>query len=100
MPYSMAGHEGHLNTGLPITPYAAPDLEQVRKEAYEDGYQRGLADAWEAARKIADIPYDEGEKIFGVTGWHIIEKRTASEVIEKLKAYEQEQEEFKFGDEL
>lgn len=58
-----------------LTPYTEPDMEQVRKEAYEDGYEngfvaghlkaeksgqsfyedgykRGLADAWEAARKI------------------------------------------------
>ena len=55
-----------------LTLYTEPDLEQVRKEAYDkcmdeaemlayklyspkiDGaYQRGLNDAWEAARKIA-----------------------------------------------
>ena len=97
-----------------LTPYTEPDLEQVRKEAYQKGYetgyedgynepgknqqeayQRGLADAWEAARKIADMPYDEGERIFGVTGWHIIEKRTADEVIEELKAREQVQKEEK-----
>lgn len=99
-----------------LTPYTEPNFERVRKEAYEKGfddgrskcssreycmnesYQQGLNDAWEAARKIANMAYDEGEKIFGVTGWHIIEKRTASEVIEKLKAYEQEQ--FHVGDEF
>ena len=110
-----------LSPEVDLTPYTEPDLEQVKKEAYEvgyengfvdghlkaeksgqkfyeDGYKRGLADAWEAARKIADMPYGDGEKIFGVSGWHIIEKRTADEVIEKLEAYEQKQ--FHIGDEV
>ena len=99
-----------------LTPYTEPALEQVRKEAYDKGfedgkelcplpevchnnaYQNGLSDAWEAARKIADMPYGDGEKIFSVGGWHIIEKCTADEVIEKLKTYEQE--EFHVGDEF
>ena len=100
-------------------PYTEPDLEQVREEAYQKGYetgyedgysepgknqqeayQRGLSDAWEAARKIADMPYGDGEKIFGVSGWHIIEKRTAAETIEKIRQYEQEQDaKIKVGDE-
>lgn len=61
-----------------LRPYTEPDLEQVRKEAYEkgyedgfvaghlkaeksgqsfyeDGYKRGLSDAWEACRiKVGD----------------------------------------------
>lgn len=61
-----------------LPPYTEPDLEQVRKEAYEkgyedgfvvghlkaeksgqsfyeDGYKRGLSDAWEACRiKVGD----------------------------------------------
>lgn len=101
-------------------PYTEPDLEQVRKEAYQKGYetgyedgynepgknqqetyQRGLADAWEAASEIAVIPYDEVEKIFGATGWHIFMKFTASEVIEKIKAWEEKkQNEIKVGDEV
>lgn len=171
MPYMMAGHIGHHDTGLPIVPYTEPDLKlikekahdngysegyqdgyskgmndylqnpevkeesdrayahgysdaeskfsEIRKEAYDKGfedgkelcplpkvchnnaYHQGLSDAWEAARKIADMPYDEGERIFGVTGWHIIEKCTADEVIEELKAREQERDaEIKIGDEV
>ena len=99
-----------------LTPYAEPDLEQVRKEEfengyengfvaghlkaeksgqsfYEDGYKRGLADAWEAARKIANMPYGEEEKVFGSGGWTFIEKHTAYESIEKIRQYEQEKEE-------
>ncbi len=91
------------------------DMEQVRKEAFEEGkkqakvqaeldvchdiekvakgnYKAGLSDAWEAARKIADMPYGDGEKIFGVSGWHIIEKCTADEVIAEIKALEESEE--------
>lgn len=98
-----------------LTPYTEPDLEQVRKEAYEDGYktakvqcniqaekdlrevgekhyQKGLSDAWECARKIGNMPYGEEEKVFGSGGWTFIEKHTASEAIEKIRQYEQEQE--------
>ena len=93
-------------------PYTEPDMEQVRKEAYDKGYddataeigsdeqaiaekayKKGLSDAWEAARKIANMPYDEEEKAFGSGGWAFIEKHTASEAIEKIRQYEQEKEE-------
>lgn len=96
-------------------PYTEPDLERVRVEAYEEGYktakiqcgiqaekdmrevgerhyQRGLSDAWKAVRKIADMPYGDGKKIFGVSGWHIIEKCTADEVIAEIKALEESEE--------
>ena len=94
-----------------LTPYTEPDLEQVRKEEYEKGfdagrtlntdkYEKGLNDAWECARKIANMPYDEEEKVFGSGGWKFIINHTASEAIEKIRAYEQEQEEIKVGDEV
>ena len=70
-----------------LTPYTEPDTEKVREEAYKRGredaidaisskeqsiadkaYQSGLSDAWEAARKIAIIPYAEEEKAFGSAG--------------------------------
>ena len=115
MPYMMAGHIGHHDTGLPIEPYTEPDLEQIRKEGYRQGYdtgygtkvnefyEQGLFDAWETARKIVTMPdrdfinsdildLDPGESIFT--------KYTATEAIEKLKAYEQEQEEINVGDEV
>ena len=41
MPYMMAGHIGHHDTGLLIEPYTEPDLEQVRKEAYAEGFKDG-----------------------------------------------------------
>ena len=59
-----------VKTDIELTPYTEPDLEQVRKEAYEkgwkeaedhyekgynDGYDAGLSDAWEAARKVTQV---------------------------------------------
>jgi hypothetical protein len=71
-------------------PYTEPDLEQVKKEAYDKGYddaaeeigsdeqaiadkayKNGLSDAWEAARKVAlsgekgGLPTSEYCEIFG-----------------------------------
>lgn len=95
-----------------LTPYTEPDLEQVRKEAYDDGYnagygrkidasyQEGLSDAWEAARKVVALSTVDRRKVFGSEYMYsILEKHTASEAIEKLKAYEQE-EQIQVGDEV
>ena len=118
MPYMMAGHIGHHDTGLPIEPYTEPDLDAICNEAYEKGvqdtkqhwvdaprtcayqlgYENGLNEAWDAARKVADMSYGDGEKIFGVSGWHIIEKRTASEVIAKIKEHDDGKHELHIGD--
>jgi len=123
MPYMMAGHMGSHDTGLPIEPYTEPDLEQVRKDAYDKGYhnghsvcfetakdimeekkneayQRGLADAWEAARKIAKLDTDEQERLFGCFGiYTVAHEFSAHEAIDKIRQYEQEQE-YRVGDEF
>lgn len=72
------------------------DMEQVRKEerdrGHDDGYQRGLADAWEVARKIQDTG--------GNLNWWI-HNTTGTEAIEKIRQYEQgKQETFLVGDEV
>lgn len=119
-----------LSPEFDLTPYIEPDLEQVRKEAYEEGkkqakvqaeldvchdiekvakgnYKAGLSDAWEAARKICGSVTDGGlnhstlNAIFGSRySMSIMHRFTASEAIERLKALEQEQEEIKVGDEV
>ena len=95
-----------------LTPYTEPDLDAIREEEYEKGvqdtkqhwvdaprscayklgYENGLNDAWEAARKIANIPYGEEEKVIGSDGWTFIINHTASEAIEKIRQYEQEED--------
>lgn len=109
-----------------LTPYTEPDLEQVRKEAYQKGYetgyedgynepgknqqeayQRGLADAWEAARKIVLstedgglFEYDTRKAVFGCGNYMALKKYSVSEAIEKIRQYEQKQEEIKVGNEV
>ena len=107
-----------------LTPYTEPDLEQVREEAYEDGYktakvqcniqaekdlrevgerhyQKGLSDAWEAARKVVALSTVDRREVFGSEYMYsILEKHTAAEAIEKIRQYEQKQEDFKVGDEV
>jgi len=101
-----------------------PDLDQVRKEVYDkcmdeaemtayklyspkidEAYQRGLADAWEAARKIYGsatkhgLPTEVITKIFRDDGkenfnyWDIVEDFSPAEAIEKIQQYEQAQKE-------
>ncbi len=115
-----------------LTPYTELDLEQVRKEAYqqgytdgckkheveihaiayakgiEDGYQKGLNDAWDTARKIllskkdgGLLEYDERKAVFGYGNYFLVLKKcSASEAIEKIRQYEQEQEKIKVGNEV
>ena len=102
-----------------LTPYTEPDLEQVRKEAYQKGYetgyedgynepgknqqeayQRGLNDARDAAMKIENLSEAEKFEAFGEYDmFHIMRRYTAAEAIEKLKSYEQEKH-FHVGDEF
>jgi len=103
-----------------LTPYTEPDLEQVRKEAYDKGYddataeigsdeqaiaekayQKGLSDAWECTRKIVGMHSEERRKIFGQNLLQIIFGFYSEyEAIEKIRQYEQEQEEIQVGDEV
>ena len=84
--------------------------DEVGKELASEIYQRGLNDAWEAARKIV-LNRDEGgtstldlSEIFDcVTIQQVFRRYTVSEVIAKLKDYEEKQEdsqEIKVGDEV
>lgn len=64
----------------------------------EGAYQRGLDDAWEAARRIV-VDTDHGglalgtlSGIFGTQSYsYIMRENTAQEAIDKIKAYEDEQ---------
>lgn len=101
-----------------LTPYTEPDLEQVRKEAYEkgqkdlrescvpqdeeaygfgyhEGFQQGLGLAWEAAKKIWEYDLTTLREIFGegIMRMDFFMRFTASEVIEEIRAYEQTQKE-------
>jgi len=78
---------------------AESKYREIRDELEKQAYQKGLKDAWEAARKINCLPSSGGienyvlGKIFGHTSNPIImEKFSASECIEKIRQYEQEKD--------
>jgi len=78
------------------------DVETRAEKAQEEAYQRGLSDAWEAAKKIAS---DNAGRNYSIFGQHftveILNTHSASECIEKIKQYEQRQEEqIQVGDEI
>lgn len=101
-----------------LTPYTEPDLEQVKKEAYEqgrkDGKIEGQAETWVCVKKIAFNPesvecvddlvrmgFDVGDG----NGWseaieELFEKYTATQAIEKIQQYEQEKENIQVGNEV
>ena len=105
-------------------PYTESDIEQVRKEAYKEGYthgahdakkvfedhaneayQKGLNDAWETARKIVCLISDGGftqdvlDSIFGSQSYQsIMAKYSASDAIEKISKYKPVQTQI--GDEV
>ena len=76
----------------------------------DEAYQKGLDDAWEVARKIVLSPDEGGTSlpdllaIFGNGSMQrVFRNYSASEAIEKLKAYEEKQkanDEIKVGDEV
>lgn len=90
------------------------DLQDTAyKRGLHDGYKDGVKDtqneAWEAARKIVRMPEGDLLDIFTecyssvCTALQVLLKYDASEVIEKLKAYEEKQkaaDEIKVGDEV
>ena len=112
-----------------LTPYTEPNLERVKKEAYDKGYhdgyfvgdeswkdivhekeeefyQKGLSDAWEAARKILFNPDDGGmsavdvNEVFGESSWTVMKDFSAAEVVAKIKEYEDSKQKIKVGDEV
>ena len=72
-----------------------------------DDYERGLNDAWDAAKKINLEVYDGGlsvsdlEKIFAIGGnCAVMRTFTAKEAIDRIKAHEAEKDEIRVGDEV
>lgn len=79
------------------TAYA--DAEGIYESGKRAMYQKGLKDAWEAARTLWNTP--NRKEIFGHTIFNtILTTLTAQETIEKIRQYEQEEEELKVGDEV
>ena len=93
------GYEGAYDT-------AYADAEEIYESGKRAMYQKGLKDAWEAARKICLEECDGGmqisviKDIFNVSYYRdALRDYSASECIEKIRAYEQEQQ-IQVGDEV
>lgn len=77
------------------------DVDYIAEEAYKDGVKDGRNEAWEAARKIVEMTDPPYWEVFDEYKNDLFGKITASEAIEKLKAYEEKQkadEDVKRGD--
>lgn len=94
-----------LDKLTPLDKALSSELGEAYQKGFEAGqheattleYQQGLADAWEAARKIDDMSGNERHVCFGIAGAAF--KFTASEAIAKLREYEQQKaDEIKVGD--
>jgi hypothetical protein len=69
-----------------------------KSEIYDEGYNKGLNDAWELLRKLSGLKSDEFLKIYDTCIlYEVIYKNTPQEALAKLKAYEEAQE-IKVGD--
>ena len=86
---------------------AKHECEDCSKQAYTDTlrmdvYQKGLSDAWEAAKKICDMKWKKRREVFGTDVYaDIIALLSASECIEKIRQYEQgEEEQIQVGNEI
>lgn len=113
-------HTVWIHTGIELTPYIEPDFDAIHKEAYEQGYnrgthdakkvfeghadeayQKGLDEAWNAARKLLLLEREGGLSTFG--GLHcreVVSQYSASTVINCIRKYEQEEEKLHVGDEV
>ena len=85
---------------------AESEYRDLLDKAKDEAYQRGLDDAWEAVRKILMLESDGGyswkemKSIFGTdSASEIYVHHTAAEAINKIKAYEEKQnDEIEVGD--
>lgn len=83
---------GLINECINDVRNALIDVSKVYKEeqkSIDEAYQRGLTDAWEAVRKIIGMDAGMQYAVFNTYfNKQVFENYSASEAIEKLKAYE------------
>ncbi len=64
-------------------------LETKKKE--EEGYNRGVNDLWESVCKFMDADIVSDKEIWGCTSWEKFAQLSPSEVIARLKEYDEKQ---------
>ncbi len=77
--------------------------EKDRESSYQLGIEVGRNEAWEAASKVIKMgEYSRKFEVFPECGdgEYPFDKVSASEAIEKIKAYEEKKQEIKVGDEV
>lgn len=85
------------------TGYREGRIDVLFDDVLFDGIERGRNEAWEAAKRILRMSSMRQEGIFGCHNLTVLENVSASEAIEKLKAYEEqkkEDSEIRIGDEV
>lgn len=84
------------------------DADAKANADYNAGYEDGLNDAWECARKLVllkgdgGVPSSDYKEVFGTdeSEYIIFKDVPVSEVLSNLKEYEAKQEEIRVGDEV
>lgn len=91
--YSIVGYKRKCDTGLSITPYTEPDIEQVKDEAYNEGYKAGRE-----AEKVRQPDLELIKKKARLEGW----KKGYNTGYRERKLEEEtgDREEIKVGDEV
>ena len=79
------------NINMKLTNIVTQRGQDIKKKL-EAEYQRGLDDAWAAARKIVKMPDPPYWGVFDEYKDDLFRKITATEAIAKLKAYEEKQQ--------
>lgn len=71
------------------------------RDAYDEGYEKGMRNAWECAKIIANLNAGEQFARFGVCFTaKVLDKFSASEAENRIVEYEAKQAEIKIGDEV
>ena len=68
------------------------DLILATSKKEEEGYNRGLEDAWACCKRFLNSDDKVCDKIFGVSGWADFLDQSPSDAIEKFKEYDEKQE--------
>lgn len=80
IPARIAGEQQWLMTKAALTPYTEPDLEQIRKEAYEKGYEDGFVAGYLKAEKSGQSFYEDGYKRGLSEAWEACRIKVGDEV--------------------
>ena len=83
MPYTMAGHNGHHDTGLKLTPYTEPDRKAIEDEVWSFSWKMFNMDIGKYAEIFGDngCPSDYREAKTKYEAWSKQNIREGDEVI-------------------